>query len=189
MNYLVDPSDVVSFNRSSDELELFWLFTVCVAGKTATTQARLLNKMLIGMDGESPFEKIQKAVDEGSLLEKIIESRLGQFNRLNRIFESSLSLDLPTCTIEDLEAIHGVGPKTARMFLMFTRPDQELAALDTHILKFLNSQGVVAPKSTPPAGPKYRALELEFVRLAKEAKMSIADFDLSIWKQYSRKSA
>jgi hypothetical protein len=194
MSFLVDPTAVVNFNRTDDELELWWLFSAVAAGKTAKTQARLLDKFLHGLPplrphkASSPFSRIGGALADDILLERLKTSGLGQYNRLYRQFSESLLLDLRTCTVEDLEAIYGCGPKTARMFLMMSRPDQRYAALDTHVLKFLASKGFDVPKATPPAGARYRQLEQEFVRLADESGMSVADFDLSIWKSYARGS-
>ena len=190
MNFLVDPSDVIKYDRTVPELELWWLFSCVVAGKTAKTQARLLNNFLNSLDApshhpESPFRRIQKAVREGKLLDKLKESRLGQFTRLNRQFTESLMLDLRTCQIDDLEAIHGCGPKTARMFLMMSRPKQRVAALDTHVLKHLRENGVAAPLATPSAGPTYRRLEEEFLKLADAAEMEVSDYDLMVWKRFS----
>ena len=187
MNFLVDPSNVIDYDRDDSNLELFWLFCLVVAGKTAKTQARLLNNFLLDCspDCDSPFGRIRGAMRTGSLLDKIKESRLGQYNRLVRAFEESVLLDLRNCTITDLEEIHGVGPKTARMFLMMTRQDQKYAALDTHVLKHLRANGIDAPLTTPPAGRKYKSLEDEFLRLVEVSGKSVAEYDLEVWKSYA----
>lgn len=191
-SFLIDPSDVISYNRSPAELELFWLFCAVVAGKTAKTQARLLDRFLQSLpladhpENDSPFERLYKAESRGILMTRLQESHLGQYNRLHKMFIQSLNLDLRTCTVADLEAIHGCGPKTARMFIMMTRPKQRLAALDVHVLKHLRANGIDAPKATPAAGPTYRRLEEEFIRLADAAKMEVSDYDLMVWKKYSR---
>lgn len=186
-DFLIDPTDVIDFERSESDLELFWLFSAVVAGKTATTQARLLERFLSGLEGGTPFDRIQLADRRGILLDRLIESRLGQYNRLHRMFVESLRLNLRTCTVEDLEAIHGCGPKTARMFLMFTRPDQEYAALDTHLLKHLRAKGINAPKTTP-SGRKYRELETQFLKLVEASGMTVAEYDLKVWKEYANPS-
>lgn len=189
MNFLVDPRDVIAFDRTDGELELFWLFCLVVAGKTASTQARLLNNFLLDNEplttSDTPFGRISGAISRTALLDKIVKSRLGQYNRLVRAFEQSIALNLRTCTIEDLEEIYGVGPKTARMFLMMSRPNQRYAALDTHVLKHLRANNIDAPKVTPSAGKKYRDLEQEFLRLADESGKSVAEYDLEVWKKYS----
>lgn len=190
MSFTVDPTEVICFDRNAFDLELFWLFCLVVAGKTAKTQARLLDNFLHSLDradpeDDTPFTRVVQAAQQGVLLDKIKESRLGQYNRLVRAFEQSTGLNLRCCTVDDLEAIHGVGPKTARMFLMFTREGARYAALDTHVLKYMASRGLDVPKVTPPAGPRYRALEEQFIAFADEAGKPVAEFDLEIWKHYA----
>lgn len=189
MSFLINPSDVINYDRSDHDLELFWLFCLVVAGKTARTQARLLENFLTNIgcvENDSPFARIKYASEQGILLEQIKESRLGQYTRLSLAFAQSIRLNLRTCTVEDLESIYGVGPKTARMFLMMTRSEQRMAALDTHVLKFLSSQGVQnVPKSTPSSGNTYRRLEEEFLKLADKSGMPVADYDLMVWRSYA----
>ena len=184
---MIDPSDVIKFDRTEAELQEWWLFSVLVAGKTAITQARLLDRFLTdnGQPGDAPFDVVRRLVANGTLELRMREARLGQYTRLARCFSDSLMLDLKTCTIEQLEAVHGVGPKTARMFLMHSRPDQRVAALDTHILKHLGEHGHAVPKATP-TGAKYRELEAAFLALADAAGQTPSDYDLTIWKSYAR---
>lgn len=187
MSFTVDPAEVIRFDRPVPELQLQWLFTGVVAGKKASTQARLLDKFLTGLPSVSayPFERIRRSAMRGELFDALKASGLGQYNKLHRFMVESLDLDLRTCTVERLEQIHGCGPKTARMFLMFTRPNQRYAALDTHVLKHLREHGVDCPRSTPPAGPRYRELELKFLELADASGMSVAEYDLAVWKKYA----
>lgn len=183
---MIDPSDVIKYDRTDAELEEWWLFSCVVAGKTARTQARLLENFLVslGFPEASPFEGMRAAVTSGTLVDQLRASRLGQYNRLARCFEESLTLNLRTDPVEAFERIHGVGAKTARMFVMHSRPNQRLAAIDTHILKFLKSRGYDVPAATP-SGRKYRELELVFLDLADEAGLSPSDYDLEIWKSYA----
>jgi len=98
------------------------------------------------------------------------------------------NLDLRTCTVDDLSKIHGIGPKTARAFLVHTRPNQRYAVVDTHLLKFLRHQGIMAPKSTPPEGPQYQRLEKAFLDICDKHSLDAAHLDLTIWNHY-RKTA
>jgi hypothetical protein len=182
---MIDPSDITKFDRTDAELEEWWLFSVVVAGKTSTTQARLLDAFLKCLPGRTPFGKLKLAIKRDILRQSLIDSRLGQYNRLERCFTESLSLNLRNDPLEKFEAIHGVGPKTARMFLMHSRPSQNFAALDTHILKHLRDEGFDAPAATPPPGERYRTLEHAFITLAKKARMSVAAYDLHVWKSYA----
>ena len=182
----VDPTKITNYSYTTNELQAFWLFCLVVAGKTAKTQARLLEGFLNSLECVgSPFDKLTWAVIQDNLEERLKFSRLGQYGRLSRAFRESLSLDLRNCSVEDLEKVHGVGPKTSRLFVMHSRPNVRYAAIDTHILKLLRENGYDAPKSTP-TGKKYRDLEQAFLKLADDAGMTPADFDLSTWKKYAR---
>ena len=93
---------------------------------------------------------------------------------------------LKSVTIEELESVDGIGSKTSRFFTLHSRPNQQIAVLDTHILKYMASKGYKVPKSTPPKN-KYGAIEEQFIQLAKDNNMSVADFDLQVWRSYSEK--
>lgn len=195
---MIDPTDVIKFDRTQAELEEFWLFCTVVAGKTAATQARLLDRFLsllwdvphaYPFHDPSPFRLIAHAHNMNALLPALIESRLGQYRRLHQCFVESLFLDLRHAPLAAFEAIHGVGPKTARMFLMHSRPGQRLAAIDTHVLKHLRANGIEAPLATPGSAKEYRRLELEFLKLADAAGQDPSTYDLEVWKRYQRPTA
>lgn len=183
---MIDPSKVTKFNRTHEELEEFVLFTICVAGKTAKIQAKKLDQFLRNNDGlDEPFKCIKRLIKEDRLMNEIKKVKLGQYSRLYESFKQISNLNLKTCTIQDLEKIKGIGPKTARFFMLHSRPNQKIAVLDTHILKYMGSLGIKVPKSTP-AGKKYQELENKFIQLAESKGKNIADFDLEIWNYYSR---
>lgn len=193
---MIDPTDVIKFDRTQAELEEFWLFCTVVAGKTAATQARLLERFLNLLRAvefvrpeRTPFRLIAHAHNHDVLLPILIESRLGQYNRLNKCFAESMYLDLANDPVEEFEAIYGVGPKTARMFLMHSRPGQRFAAIDTHVLKHLRANGIEAPLVTPGNAKEYRRLELEFLKLADAAGQDPSTYDLEVWKSYQRQTA
>jgi thermostable 8-oxoguanine DNA glycosylase len=188
MNFLVDPTDVTKFDRADGELQLFFLFCQTVAGKTAKVQAKFLDAFLSAGNGDTPFEIIQDMVDNGVLLDKLKESKLGQYNRLAAGFEQSLKLDLKTATLDEIKKVKGIGNKTARFFLLHSRPNQNIAVLDVHILKYLRSEGFAAPKQTP-GDKQYLELEKEFLKLAAKNNMTPADFDLKLWTSYSQGTA
>lgn len=183
MKYLINPHDITDFNRTDAELEAFWLFCVLVAGKNSKVQAKKLANFLKPAEtvGISPFRYIDlrqyKFLDEDIKAEK-----LGQYTRIHKCFIESLTLDLRNCTVEDLEAVSGVGPKTARFFLTHTRPNQQFAVLDTHVLKWLGTKlnDVKVPKATP-SGETYRKLEKMFLQLCKDEGKTPAELDLEVW--------
>lgn len=184
---MIDPRDVTKFDRTDAELEEWWLFCCIVAGKTADIQARKLDQMLHAMVGTTPFDKLRCAIFENKLRPYMEMFGIGQYARLEACFaQSAWGLDLRHDPVEKFEAIHGVGPKTARFFLLHSRADQRLSALDTHILAHLAQNGVEAPKVTPGNPKVYRRLEEAFLGLADAAGMSPADYDLMIWTERAR---
>lgn len=114
---MIDPSNVTKFDRTVPELQEFLLFCIIVAGKKASTQSVRLEHFLNSLTGDSeclsPFQIIEDMIAKGILLQKIKESGMGQYNRLNHVFQEVLSLDLKKCSYDDLEAIKGIGPKTS----------------------------------------------------------------------------
>lgn len=96
-------------------------------------------------------------------------------------------LNLKSCSVDDLENIYGIGPKTARCFLIHSRPNMRFAGLDTHILKYLRGLGYEVPKTTP-TGKKYKEIEQIFLNLVDKSGKSVAEFDLEIWRKYSSDS-
>ncbi len=184
---MVDPSDVTNFKRTQSELEEFLLFCIVVAGKTAIIQAKKLNEFLTNDISLTPFQLIKQQIKRKILLDKIKEVKLGQYSRLERAFTQVINLDVFTCTVAELEGIIGIGPKTARFFILHSRANQKLAVLDTHILKWLRDElKLDTPKSTPNS-KQYLILEQEFLNHCKKHKISPATLDLEIWNKYSTK--
>jgi len=110
-------------------------------------------------------------------------------NKARTFAELAMSkINLKTCTASDLESIHGIGPKTARCFLLHSRKDAQVAGLDTHMLKHLRKLGYEDVPKTTPTGKKYLTFENYVLSLAKEVGMSPAEFDLYIWNKYSVQS-
>jgi thermostable 8-oxoguanine DNA glycosylase len=188
MRYYVDPHQITNYNRSVEELQAFWLFAILAAGKKAVIQAQKLAEFLQPIENEDirPFEYLMGLTHLNALDDAIREHKLGQYNRVSRCFTESMRLDMEKVDVYDLERIYGVGPKTARFFLLHSREDEELAVLDTHILRWMREElGVNAPKTTP-TGDKYAELEEIFLEHANSLNISPADLDLSIWKRYTK---
>jgi hypothetical protein len=151
----VDPRAITQFSRTIPELEEFLLFAIVVAGKRSDLQSRKLEAFLrAGPRVSSPFKSIRILNQRGQLGEAIEAQRLGQYRRIGAAFASAAmsGLDLRSCSVTDLEAIPGIGPKTARFFLLHSRPGVRVAALDTHILSWMRSQGIQTPAVTPQGG-------------------------------------
>ena len=184
----IDPKNITKFDRSQEELEFFWLFCILVAGKNADwASLKLLDLFRNKPEDQTPFEFLKThLVDLNNIL---VANKVGQYRRIQKAIEQSLEIDLRTASVGDLMEIHGVGPKTARFFILHTRRDAECAVLDTHILKWMRSLVdpiFEVPASTPPTN-KYQTLEFVAIKLMKThfPNISLAEADLLIWTKMS----
>ena len=186
---MVDPTKITKFDRTEAELQELILFCICVAGKSALQQSAKLEaflQALPGSGGQLPFDKIKNSKD--TYVEYLKQVKMGQYTRIGKAIDQLVfcDLDLKTCSVERLETIKGIGPKTARFFILHTRKDQRLGVLDTHILSWMRELGYKTPKSTPPL-PKYRELEKIFLTEADKRKKDPCTLDLEIWNARHRR--
>ena len=188
----INPKKITDFNRTKADLELFAVFAVCVAGKKAQQTADKVNEHFRDVQTPTkqltPFETIKSLIGANIFGGYLQHARFGQYNRIYRALRdlAESSIDLKTCTVEDLEAIHGIGPKTSRFIIMHSRPNQRLATLDTHILRWMRDQGIETPKATPQSKKLYKELEQKFLTLCDKCAILPSQLDLKIWKQYSK---
>ena len=187
---MITPTTITNYNRTEAELEEFLMFAILVAGKGAEQQAKKLDAFLTDYRSDrSPFQYLEHIIANYSLTKEMMKHKLGQYKRLLFAFTGILRFkgNLKNVTIEELESVKGIGSKTARFFILHSRPDQRVAVLDTHILKYLRDMGHKVPKATP-AKNKYKAIEDIFISIADGLKMSIADLDLQVWNNYAKKA-
>lgn len=185
---MVDPNNITNYNMDDYELQEIILFWICVAGKTAKTIAKALDTFLkkIKIKGEYPFETIAN-IPEKELALKLKNNGIGCFTLKARAMKEIAESDfnLRNCTANDLEKIYGIGMKTSRCFLIHSREDVKYAGIDTHLLKFLRSKGHDVPRSTP-SKKQYLELEQLILDYAIAANKTMAEFDLDVWKTYSK---
>ena len=188
----INPKKITDFNRTKADLELFAVFAVCVAGKKAQQTADKVNDNFRDVATPTkqltPFEAIKNLVDIKVFVAYLKMAKMGQYRRIYRALRDLVEsgIDLKTCTVEELEAIHGIGPKTSRFIIMHSRPNQRLATLDTHILRWMRDQGIDTPKATPQSKKLYQKLEQKFLTLCDKCAILPSQLDLKIWKQYSK---
>ena len=185
---MIDPNNITNFKRTTAELEEFLMFSIMVAGKSSKTTAKKLQEFLADKpDGLSPFEyldELEKVETDG--IEKALKKhKTGQYGRISNAFRQILRFDkdrLKTASIQSLEAVRGIGPKTSRFFLVHSRPNQNFAVLDVHILRWLNKHCNIYCRytQTPPI-TAYRVMEKTFLYIASVLKMTSAALDLEIW--------
>ena len=189
---LINPKKITNFNRTKADLELFAIFAVCVAGKKAQQTADKVNDHFRDTETPTkrltPFETIKSLIKIRVFGAYLQMAKVGQYKRIYRALRdlAESGIDLKTCTVEDLEAIHGIGPKTSRFIIMHSRPNQRLATLDTHILRWMRDQGIETPKATPQSRKLYQKLEQKFLTLCDKRAILPSQLDLKIWKQYSK---
>jgi thermostable 8-oxoguanine DNA glycosylase len=183
-----DPNNTLIFNRTKEELECFLLFCVVVAGKKASIQVKLLHSLLNGT--QTPFSYLKELDNNGLLAAKLKESKIGQYTRLSSCFRQLINsgLDLYSCTVDDLENIFGIGPKTARFFITCTRKDVRHCVIDTHQLKYMSQHlGWDVPTNTPSNKKEYLQIESRWLSYVDSMNLNSAALDLAIWKMYANR--
>ncbi len=195
---MIDPSNITNFSRTKEELEEFLIFCLLVTGKNARTTSRLLEDLLKSIhtgpqpllfkSSYRPFYFLKRH-NETQLKDMLSSAKFGCYNiKAKSLYELVHSgLNLKTCTVEDLEKIHGIGPKTSRFFILHSRDNQQCAVLDVHILKYLSENGHNVPRYTPSNKKKYKEIEAIFLTIAEEKNVSASKLDLDIWN--SKRSA
>lgn len=183
----IKPTEITNYTRTDAELQAFWLFGAFCAGKNSDYASQCLSKLLHKTN--NPFDYLRDLGEVG-IHNALVASRIGQYARLTKFIMQSLDLDLRTATLEQLLNVHGVGSKTARFFLLHTRPNLDYAVLDTHILKYVADKGHDVPKTTPTSKNLYSKIEKAFIYHARIdfPHMTIADIDLMLWAKYSGRS-
>lgn len=184
----VNPSDI-PHSMAKDQLEWWILFGICVANKPAHITREKMNAFLrlnpsVARD---PFGIVKAMIIRGQLGRNLRKVRFGQYTRINRAFREAIRLDTKSLTVEKLEAVKGIGPKTARMIILYSQPEAKVVPLDTHILRWLREQGYKAPRSTPQSGSTYNRLEKAFQDEAAKREVSVRQLDTTIWQAYSRR--
>lgn len=188
---MITPEKITDYNRTEKELQEFLLFAILVAGKKASTTANKLEAFLHNsrLMKVSPFKWVEYLANLNShaLMDTMKVHKLGQYKRIGNAFRGVLQFKgkLKKVTAEELESVKGIGPKTSRFFILHSRPDQNVACLDTHILKWMKSKGYDVPKTTP-SKKRYKKIESDFIHECYKAGKKVADMDLEIWKSYAK---
>ena len=188
METLIDPKDITNYNRTDVELESFWIFCILVAGKNSDTTSRLVTKLLKNRGDKTPFEFI-RSLKLTELRNYLVAHKTGQYDRIRKALFFSAKLNLRTCTRDDLMDIHGVGPKTARFFLLHSREFCDEVVLDTHILNWMRVKCDIkdAPKNTPQVPEKYAKYAglCKYLMEIHYPGLTLAQADLMIWTEMS----
>jgi thermostable 8-oxoguanine DNA glycosylase len=170
-----------------NELEARLIYAIIVAGKSADFADQVCYTLWDMMsedmgEGVGPLDAIANWDREDLLADKLCEARVGNYQKNTRCLRelAQADIDFRTCLPQELEAIYGIGPKTSRFFILWTRPGVRYACLDVHILQWLQDQGVNAPTRTP-RGRRYYELEEVFLKMADERGLTPRQLDYKIW--------
>lgn len=193
---MIDPSNVTDTARTEAALEEFLLFCVVVAGKNADQQAAKLEGLL---KGRSPFAFIRQCAADGSLGRRLREVRLGKYALLGRSLRqlSQSGIDLRACPWQELTRFPGIGIKTAKFFVLHSRPGQMHGVLDTHVLSWMRERwgggrrSLRVPRHSPQDPAAYAFWETVYFGMvcarhhgpAGAAPVDWARFDLELWKE------
>lgn len=182
------PSSPTAHETITDLAELQWrlIFSVIVAGKTAAHAYAATGRIFRAKPPEmAAFAFLQIVASSGPALGDLLrKARTGNYGKLERAVRELLAskIDLTSCSPADLESIHGIGPKTARFFVIWTRPTYRCAALDVHVLRWLRANGYPdAPEASPSAGAVYDRYEKAFLAEADKRSLSPRALDYEIW--------
>ena len=173
---LITPLDIVAKKQE------FLLFCILSVGKNSDTASAKLEALLAGKDEWiTPFEYLLSQ----NIPELIIQAKTGQYQRVAAAILQAIEVNVETVTLEELQAIHGIGPKTARFFLVHAQ-GKEHAVLDTHILRWMRNIFPDVPKATPTAQTYSKWEKLCLVMMKAEFPDHTAlTADLLIWLSQS----
>ena len=197
---MIDPNPV-NGEWDRTHLEEWILFGICVCNKPGYATARKVDALLQDLREEfpkntllppdTPFELVRHAISStGTLMLFLQKHHTGQYRRIHKAFIEVVEKvkDPLSTTVAELESVSGIGPKTARMILLYFKPETNVVPLDTHVLKWLYKQGYDVPKGTPSAGKKYQELEQIFIHEAEMRGMTVKELDSAVWQSYAIKS-
>ena len=178
---------IAQFKKQKTKKEIFYNFCFCVlvAQMKFLTVSKVIQRLIDAEFYESSLfnkDKLLELIKEIRFRNRKVEFLIklhNNFDNISDIFFPILVSDADPLSKRKwlVNGIHGMGMKSASHFLR-NNGEEDLAIIDTHILKFL--------KIDIDAGPfDYLKVEEEFRNHAREHDLSVAVFDALIWKFYS----
>ncbi len=182
---IITDDNLINFERTTEELQLFWLYCGFSVGKSRKHAQTALARLLDAGEGKTPCGRLRALIREGKLRDELYATRVGGWDRLEKFLRQSVDsgFNLRTVTVEKLEAVHGIGLTKARFFLLCSRETARCAVLDRHILTFIREQGHPdVPEQVGKSRKEYLRLEGYFLEEADKAGLSAARFNLKQWR-------
>lgn len=187
---MVNPFDITKFDRTYAELQEFLLFCIMVAGHNSMTTKAALERLMdetvcFVQYGNLIFSELNK-LDDDTLVEVLTDARTGKYCLLSKairyVGKHYSYVPLDSLSIGELVEIPGVGPKTARFFVLHSRPNARVAVLDVHVLRWLKEQGYLYVRTqTPQAESTYKRIEGYFLEEADKRGLEPYKLDTLIW--------
>lgn len=188
---MIYAEDITKYTCTTADLEERIMFWVAVAGKNANTQAHKLDDFLTLLrdgapSGLTPFQLLRRTIEiDTTLLVHMRAVGLGKYTLMDRAYTTlakETMLDLRTCTVAQLETFPGIGPKTARCFVLHSRKGARVAGLDRHVMRYMMKKGLAESQVTPGSPKEYARIEALFLAECDKYGMEPAEFDLMLWK-------
>lgn len=183
----IDYNNITKEKRSLEELLLFLLWCTVTPGKKSQTITPAFNSIFTSI---KPSDLLNK--DGRTITAALRNARIGQYKRLSACWRT-ISQYKPYGQFynvhrdELMQNIPGIGPKTASFFVLHSRPYEDIAVLDIHILRYLQQQfpKYPIPEQTPQDLDEYKRLEAMFIGLAAQQDKSVSSLDTEIWQKFS----
>jgi len=194
---MINPKKVTDYKRNEWQLQEFLLYCICVAGKKSEIESPKVRKFCLDPRFGFkllPFDLIKKLLRVSSceadgLKQHLAKYKIAPYQQRYNSFKDVVTLlnkDLNEVTLDELQQVRGISTKTSRFFLTHSREDFDEPVLDTHILRFLSDLGHKDIPASTPQNPKvYAKIADLFRRHANFEGMSVTDFDLKVWTDYS----
>jgi len=140
------------------------------------------------MPNATPFELVRQFNGNLPAIAEVLKNTgngcyLQRAITLNWLANSTLNL--ATCHPDELVECPGINYKTARGFVLYSRPLQNYAVLDRHVLRWMQMQTrKLVPTSSPSSYTQYRYYEDMALAMAAKARLTPVAFDEMIWRKY-----
>ena len=185
---MIDPTRTTNYQATDQDLQEMIVFWILAAGKSGVLAARIAAhiRTLAETAGLSIFKWVLER--EKGYLRRCLRLRgMGCWTSKSETIDEIAwhcddgILDLRLSSHEDLQRVRGIGPKTARCFVLHSRRNAKCIGLDTHMLFYLQLKGYEVPHHTPSNEAEYRRIEQFALHQAAVHDMNPAEFDLAVW--------
>ena len=191
---MINPTCITRYDESESQLMEKLHFWILAAGKGGVAAASALERLYKRLPhARMPFDRVLlycTVHGEIGLRRLMKDCGIGCSTLKARAFISlakkrpNLFKDGP----DELMEHPGIGPKTARGFILHSRRNVRYACLDRHILRWLRDQGHThAPKDTPSSSLQYDRWEAIWLAACYAMGRTSAELDLEVWNSYASK--